>query len=92
LVDQSFFLRAKRLLAPRPAALSHQALLARLAEQRAAAPTVQACAEPAPTLGDDSELEALAVLLLAEPGWRVAARIQRGCFNRAEAARGVNTL
>jgi hypothetical protein len=89
-VDQAFFLRAKRLLERRPA-LSHQALLAHLAEQRAASPTVQACAEPLPALRDEGDLEALAVLLLAEPAWRVAARIQRGCFNRAVAARQVNT-
>ncbi len=90
-MDQAFFLRAKRLLEQRPA-LSHQALLAHLAEQRAACPTVQACAEPLPDLREEGDLDALAVLLLAEPGWRVAARIRRGCFNRAAAARPVNTV
>jgi hypothetical protein len=91
-LDQAFFLRAKRLLERRPASLSHQALLARLAEQRAGCPTVRACAEPVADLRDEDDLEALIVLLLAEPGWRVAARIQRGCFSRAVAARPVNLV
>jgi hypothetical protein len=89
-VDQAFFIRAKRLLDRRPA-VSHQALLAQLAQERAACPTVQACIEPTPAPEHDGDQEALAALLLGEPGWRVAARIQRGCFNRAAAARPVNT-
>jgi hypothetical protein len=90
-VDQAFFLRAKRLLDRRPAAVSHQGLLAHLSDQRAACPTVRACAEPLPSFQDSGDQGALAALLLAEPGWRVAVRIQRGCFNRAAAARPVNT-
>jgi hypothetical protein len=89
-VDQAFFLRAKRLLERRPA-LSHHELLARLADDRAASPTVQASTQSAPALHDGGDPEALAALLLAEPGWRIAARIQRGCFNRASAIRLVNT-
>lgn len=89
-MDQAFFIRAKRMLERRPA-VSHQALLAQLADERAASPTVQASAEAVPALPEHADQEALAALLLAEPGWRVAARIQRGCFNRAAATRPVNT-
>ena len=91
-MDQAFFLRAKRLLDRQPEAPTHQALLARLADQRAASPTAQASAQPLPTADAGDDHDALAALLLAEPNWRIAARIRRGCFNRAAAARPVNTV
>jgi hypothetical protein len=91
-MDQAFFLRAKRLLDRQKVAPTHQALLAHLADQRAACPTVQACGAPLPVAEGASEADALTALILAEPGWRIAARIQRGCFNRAAAARPVNTV
>ena len=91
-MDQSFFLRAKRLLDRAPAPPSHQALLDHLAAQRAASPTARASAQ-APTLMDpDNQPGALAALILGEPGWRAARRIQRGCFNRAATARRVNNV
>jgi hypothetical protein len=89
-MDQSFFLRAKRLLDRRPSVPSHSVLLDHLAAQRASSLTVRAstllpaAAEPA----DGSD--ALCALILAEPEWRIAGRIQRGCFNRSATARRVN--
>ena len=91
-MDQSFFLRAKRLLGRQLAPPSHQALLDHVAAQRAASPTVRACTQ-APAFAEcEYQSDALAALILAEPGWRVASRIQRGCFSRAGTARQVNLV
>ena len=91
-MDQSFFLRAKRLLDRQPAAPSHQALLEHLAAQRTASPTACASAQAPAPMDPDDQSDALAALILGEPGWRAAGRIQRGCFNRAATARRVNNV
>jgi hypothetical protein len=88
-MDESFFLRARRLLDRQPAALTHADLLAQLAARQAACPTVQASREPAAPRELPGEPDAVAALILGESGWRRAASIQHGCFNRAAAIRRV---
>ena len=91
-MDQSFFLRAKRLLGQRqPARLGHDMLVAMLAAQRAACPTVAALGRGSDQAVAADEAGALTALILADDGWRKAASLQRGCFNRAVSARRVNT-
>jgi|GEM_PF-5143838 len=89
-MDQAFLLRAKRLLERQPAALSHDALLDRLAARQEDCPTVQASRAPAAPCEVLGEPDAVAILVLGGAGWRRAASIQHGCFNRAAAVRGVN--
>ncbi len=89
-MDQSFFLRAKRLLERQPAAPSHQALLDHLAAQSAASPTVRACAEAPVATDSQNASDPLPALILGEADWHVARRTQRGCFSRAATARRVN--
>jgi hypothetical protein len=91
-MDQSFFLRAKRLLDRPPVAPSLQALLDHVAAGRAASPTVKASAQAPAPVDPDNQSDALAALILGEPGWRTAGRIQHGCFNRAETARRSNLV
>jgi hypothetical protein len=90
-MDQAFFLRARRLLDRQPAPPTLPALLEQVAAQRAASPTVTACAQAPAILDTNNQADALAILILGRPGWRVARQIQHGCFNRAAAAHRVNT-
>jgi hypothetical protein len=89
-MDQAFFLRAKQLLDQRrPARLDHRMLVAAVVARQAASPSARAAART----GDresQAAADTLVALLLARPEWRPAATIQRGCFNRAVAARAVN--
>jgi hypothetical protein len=88
-MDQSFFLRAKRLLEQRQP-LDYRALLATLKERQAATPTAAAasrCCAAAPALED---VQAICALLEAKPNWRQVVQLQGGCFNRAVAVRPVN--
>ena len=89
-MDETFQLRAHRLLGKRQAtALDYSMLTAVLAAQRAACAARQApdqangCAAPA---GGDPLTE----IVLAGPDWQGAASAQRGCFNRAEVERRRN--
>lgn len=77
----AFLRRAQRMLGEsRPAPIDHGLLLAALAGRRA---TRAQCSEGAID-------EPLIELLTASPGWRGAAIVQGGCFNRAEAGRRQN--
>ena len=89
-MDQAFFLRAKRLLERRPCTPTYEALLDHVAAQRAGCPTVRACAEAPAAPNPQDPSDPLTALILGEAEWRVAGRIQRGCFNRAATARRVN--
>jgi len=86
-MDESFQLRAERLLrGSRPARLDHAMLTAALAAQRAAngaPPVVALDAAAAPS-------DPLTEILLAGPRWRQAASAQSGCFNRTEVKRRLN--
>ena len=89
-MDESFQLRAKRLLGKSaPAALDFSLLSATLSAQAAASEAARAqaragaAAAPAPA-------EPLGEIVLGGPEWSQAASAQRGCFNRAEVKRRRN--
>ena len=89
-MDETFQLRARRLLGKsRAAALDYSMLTALLAAQRAACaarqPPGRATGGEAPAGGDP-----LTEIVLAGPDWQGAASAQRGCFNRAEVTRRRN--
>ena len=90
-MDMAFLRRAERMLDARQAArIEHEVLIATLAAQQSAgAVTRQACRS---ALRSAAAEEPLVELLLAGPGWRRAASVQRGCFSRAEAGRQFNGL
>lgn len=80
-MDMAFLQRARRMLGDSsPAPLDHGLLLATLGVRAAA---------PAPETVGEME-EPLVELLTGGPDWRRAARIQGGCFSRAEAGQGRN--
>jgi hypothetical protein len=90
-MDESFQLRARRLLAKsRPAALDFPALRAVLAAQQAASPAARAQAVAPQPAQAPAAADPLAEIVLAGPGWRQAASAQKGCFNRAEVKRRGN--
>ena len=89
-MDESFQLRAKRLLGERePAALDYSVLTATLAAQAAASEAARAqaraCASTAPAPADP-----LGEIVLGGPERAEAASAQRGCFNRAAMRRRRN--
>lgn len=80
-MDLAFLQRARRMLGESaPAPLDHGLLLAALGVR---------AAPPLPEAVEEME-EPLVELLTGGPDWRRAARIQGGCFSRAEAGRGRN--
>ena len=90
-MDDSFQLRAKRLLGEtREAALDFSVLSAALSAQQAASPAARAQAEAASFERDDAQAEPIEEILLCGPGWQSAASTQKGCFNRAESKRRRN--
>jgi len=87
-MDESFQLRAKRLLAgDRPAALDFSVLTACLSAQQAASPAARAQAVAPMPGAADAGTDPIEEILLCGPGWRQAASAQSGCFNRAEVRR-----
>ena len=92
-MDQAFFLRAKRLLEQRqPARVDHSMLISALESRQAASPTAAAASRcPAAAAPAQDGQQAITALILAEESWPEAAQAQAGCFNRAVAARRVNT-
>ncbi len=91
-MDETFQLRARRLLDGRqPARLDFSVLRAALGAQQAASAAACAQARAADRSAPAAQSDPLTELVLAGPGWRQAVSAQRGCFNRAEAGRRVNT-
>lgn len=90
-MDESFFMRARRLLGEqaRPR-LDHPLLLAQITKRQAASPTAR-LAIGLREISETSASEAAATLIAGASGWRGARAAQSGCFNRAVAARGRNT-
>ena len=91
-MDMAFLRRAERMLDARePARIDHEVLLATISARQSVGAVVrrQACVVEVRLTGQE---EPLVELLLAGPGWRRAAAVQRGCFSRAEAGRGLNAL
>ena len=86
-MDESFQLRAHRLLAGRQSArLDFSMLTATLSAQACASAAARAQARAAPPA------EPIGEIVLAGSCWREAVSAQRGCFNRAEVKRRRNTL
>jgi hypothetical protein len=84
-MDESFQLRARRLLDGRdPAPLDFAMLTAAVSAQAAASAAARAQARAAPPA------EPIGEIVLGGSAWREAACAQRGCFNRAEARRRGN--
>ncbi len=86
-MDESFQLRARRLLDRRqPAPLDFSLLAATLVSQQAASPAARAQARRAAAAPGDPLTE----ILLCGSAWQSAAAAQQGCFNRAEVKRRRN--
>ena len=91
-MDESFQLRAKRMLGPRqPAALDYDVLTATLISEQAKTPAARAQSRYDRAAASDAAPEMLAETLLGGPEWQDAATAQRGCFNRAEVKRRRNS-
>jgi hypothetical protein len=91
-MDESFQLRARRLLGKQQeVALDFQLLTATLAAQRSAC-AKDARSVPAAEGATSADRDPLTEIVLAGPDWPRAASAQQGCFNRAEAGRRRNTL
>ena len=89
-MDESFQLRARRLLGKRePAPLEFSALTATLSAQAAASETARAQAR-AEGLAAPAPADPLGEIVLGGPARGEAASAQRGCFNRAEVKRRRN--
>ena len=91
-MDESFQLRAKRLLDGRreAAPLDHDLLRASLAAQQSASPTASAQARARGKAARAPQRDPLTELLLGGADWKAAASDQEGCFNRAESERRRN--
>lgn len=91
-MDETFQLRARRMLGPRqPAALDYDMLTATLISQQAKTPAARAQNQFDRAAAADAAPEMLAETLLGGPEWQDAATAQRGCFNRAEVKRRRNS-
>ena len=89
-MDESFQLRARRLLDRRePAALDFPMLSATLSAQAAASEAARAQAR-AGTATAPAPADPLGEIVLGGPEWSEAASAQRGCFNRAAMKRRRN--
>ena len=91
-MDETFQLRARRMLGPRqPASLDYDVLSASLIAQQAASPAAPAQSrhDRAATAGPDAEL--LIEAVLAGPAWQEATAAQRGSFSRLEVKRRSGT-
>jgi hypothetical protein len=91
-MDETFQLRAKRMLGPRQqAALDYDVLTATLTSQQAQTPAARAQSQYDRAAAAEAGPEMLATTLLGGPEWQDAASAQRGCFNRAEVKRRRNS-
>jgi len=87
-MDETFQLRAKRMLGPRqPAPLDFDVLSATLIAQQAESEAARAQGRFDRAAGTRPEPDLLTETLLAGPEWQEATAAQRGCFNRAEVKR-----
>jgi hypothetical protein len=90
-MDQSFFLRAERMLVrDRTAGIDHGMLVAALEAHQAASRTARIAASERRQREPASAAEPLPELILGGQCWREAVSAQRGCFNRSIAGHGVN--
>jgi len=90
-MDESFQLRARRLLGKRePAQLDFSLLSATLSAQAAASAAARAQARASATAAP-APADPLGEIVLGGPERAEAASAQQGCFNRAEVRRRRNT-
>jgi len=90
-MDESFQLRARRLLGKRePAQLDFSLLSATLSAQAAASAAARAQARASATAAP-APADPLGEIVLGGPERTEAASAQQGCFNRAEVRRRRNT-
>ncbi len=90
-MDETFQLRAKRMLGARqPAPLDFQVLSATLIAQQAGSAAARAQGRFDRAAAANPEPELLTETVLAGPEWQEAATARRGCFNRAEVKRRRN--
>ncbi len=90
-MDEAFLIRARRMLgALQRLRLDHESFVAKISERQIATPTARMASDvkKAPQVG---EADSAATLLGGADGWRGARAAQDGCFNRAVAARPLNT-
>ncbi len=90
-MDEAFLIRAGRMLGqPQRLRLDHDMLVAQIYERQTATPTARIAAgvKKAAPVG---EANSAATLIGGAKGWRGARAAQDGCFNRAVAARRLNT-
>ena len=91
-MDETFQLRAKRMLGTRQqAALDYEVLTATLISQQATTPAARAQHRFDRAAMADADPEMLAETLLGGPEWQDAATDPHGCFNRAEVKRRRNS-
>ena len=91
-MDETFQLRARRMLGPRqPAPLDYELLSATLIAEQAGSPAArtQSRFDRAAAAGPEPEL--LIETILVGPAWQEAASAQRGSFNRTEVKRRAKT-
>ena len=88
-MDETFQLRARRMLGPRqPAPLDYDVLSATLIAQQAESPAARAQGRfDRARIVVEAGPELLTETVLAGPRWQEAAGARRGCFNRAEVKR-----
>lgn len=90
-MDEAFLIRARRMLgAPKRLLLDHEMLVAQISERQLTTPTARLASgvkKGAPV----DEIDSAAALIKGNDGWRGARAAQDGCFNRAVAARRLNT-
>ncbi len=91
-MDQSFLLRARRMLEERRATVDHGTLVKTILDRQSASPTARAAAIVNEAVANGEDEECVIALLLGEANWRAAARRQGGCFNRAATKRHLNSL
>lgn len=90
-MEEAFLIRARRILGrPQRLRLDHDLLVAQISERQTATPTARIAAD-VKKVAPASEADSAATLIGGAKGWRGARAAQDGCFNRAVAARRLNT-
>lgn len=91
-MDEAFLIRAWRLLGDsRRPRLSHESLIAQISDRQASSPTARLASGFVNDMPRSNEPDSAVTLVTGGEGWRGARAAQDGCFNRAVAARRLNT-
>lgn len=90
-MDEAFLIRARRMLGqPSRLRLDHDSFVAQISERQISTPTARIASgvKKGQPVG---EADSAATLIGGADGWRGARAARDGCFNRAVAARRLNT-